>query len=44
MDDLAKQGSFLPGHSPIGRMRGLAELRYLMLGLRHAELTGTQSK
>ncbi len=40
MDDLGKPDGITPGYSCIGRMRGLAELRGLMLGLRHAELAG----
>jgi mannonate dehydratase len=37
MDDIGKPVGITPGYSCIGRMRGLSELRGLMLGLRYAE-------
>jgi mannonate dehydratase len=40
MDDLLKPPGITPGYSAIGRMRGLAELRGLMLGLRYSQGPG----
>ncbi len=40
MDDLDKIESLVPGYPAIGRMRGLAELRGLMLGLQYAKAHG----
>jgi mannonate dehydratase len=38
MDDLGKPPGITPGYPAIGRMRGLAELRGLMHGLRHCAI------
>ncbi len=37
MDDLPKPAGITPGYSCIGRMRGLAEIRGLMRGLRYSQ-------
>ena len=37
MDDLQKSVVITPGYTAIGRMRGLAELRGLMLGIRYSQ-------
>jgi mannonate dehydratase len=44
MDDLDKPITITPGYSCIGRMRGLSELRGLMLSLRYAERSFQSAK
>lgn len=41
MEDLRKGQGITPGYPAVGRMRGLAELRGLLTGLRHCEISRT---
>lgn len=43
MDDLKKDAEITPGYTAIGRMRGLAELRGLMVGLSRSSRDGVVS-